>query len=738
MEPLQGAERLILQTIHDLNGGVVGPVEDQEITRKCNIPRHDVNNWFLTLQEKGYVNIIVTSDGRSAEITPKGIQLLRQLEQTFAPTTSSSKIVFKGLRAFGKEDAGFFLELLPGSRGPDGLPECVRFWKYKIEESDSDKTFQVGLIYGPSGCGKSSLMEAGIIPNLDDSVIPIYVQATANETEFRLLNALRRYCPFLPHGSPLFSTLQGKQDIPAGKKVMIVLDQFEQWLHAKFDTENSELLLALKECDGEKVQCVLMVRDDFWTPVSRFLKQLGVEQQEGKNIQMIDFFEHRHAKNVLVAFGKSLGRLGTSGNLTNEQSGFLDAALSTLVEERKFTCIALVLFTELVKDETWEKSTLAGIGSFQEIGLTFLKAHFVSENAPQRQRKHKNAAEAVLAFLLPEQGTTIKGAMKTEESLRQASGYAHRKDDWDELLRILDLELRLITETRQGPQVLVERDVSGLSGEQEVLQAKQKVYQLTHDLCVTSVREWVCEAKDLETEKQKRSWRGRAELLLRDYSGWWAVRPDNSQLPSLLQWLNIWWLTQKNNWNAQERSLMQKASQFYFIRVGSVFLVTALMIFIVWYAIAIHRIPYSHSQVEMNVLPGFGALFGQKGEFEGEEEMMLMLVNAVHREANFGLGAEVYFNIHVSAPFDNHYQDFRARLDYDEGKYKVLGSITLLVNPQSRTYRLARADRLRKSFFVPQANPGEKLVVILSYTIQRVGVEQPVVRVMVLLDNKSM
>ena len=45
------------------------------------------------------------------------------------PSTSSSpKVVFKGLRAFNGQDAGFFLELLPGSRGPDGLPECVRFW----------------------------------------------------------------------------------------------------------------------------------------------------------------------------------------------------------------------------------------------------------------------------------------------------------------------------------------------------------------------------------------------------------------------------------------------------------------------------------------------------------------------------------------------------------------------------------------------------------------------------------
>ena len=78
-------------------------------------------------------------------------------------------IVPRGLRSFGPEDADFFLDLLPGSRGRDGLPESIRFWKTRIEESDPDKTFDVGLIYGPSGCGKSSLVKAGLLPQLSKS-----------------------------------------------------------------------------------------------------------------------------------------------------------------------------------------------------------------------------------------------------------------------------------------------------------------------------------------------------------------------------------------------------------------------------------------------------------------------------------------------------------------------------------------------------------------------------------------
>ena len=54
------------------------------------------------------------------------------------------KIVPKGLRSFDAQDADFFLELLPGPRDRDGLPESIRFWKTRIEETDPDKTFRWG------------------------------------------------------------------------------------------------------------------------------------------------------------------------------------------------------------------------------------------------------------------------------------------------------------------------------------------------------------------------------------------------------------------------------------------------------------------------------------------------------------------------------------------------------------------------------------------------------------------
>src|SRR5262249_30568116 len=127
------------------------------------------------------------------------------------PTPTSDeqqvRIVPKGLRAFDAHDADFFLELLPGPRDREGLPESIRFWKTRIEETDADNTFAVGLVYGPSGCGKSSLVKAGLLPRLSDRVIAVYVEATAEETETRLLNGLRKRYPTLPAQLGLKETL---------------------------------------------------------------------------------------------------------------------------------------------------------------------------------------------------------------------------------------------------------------------------------------------------------------------------------------------------------------------------------------------------------------------------------------------------------------------------------------------------------------------------------------------------
>ena len=477
------------------------------------------------------------------------------------------KIVPKGLRSFDAHDADFFLELLPGPRDREGLPDSIRFWKTRIEEKDADNTFSVGLIYGPSGCGKSSLVKAGLLPRLSDDVIAVYVEATAAETEARLLNGLRKRCPALPDNLGLKETLAALrrgQGMPVGKKVLIVLDQFEQWLHAKKEEENTELVQALRQCDGGRVQCIVMVRDDFWMAATRFMRELEVRLVEGQNSAAVDLFPIRHAEKVLAAFGRAFGVLPENPSETSkDQKQFLEQAVAGLAQEGKVISVRLALFAEMMKGKAWTPASLKAVGGTEGVGVTFLEETFSAATAPPEHRYHQKAARADLKILLPETGSDIKGHMRSYAELLEASGYGSRPKDFDDLIRILDNEIRLITPT----------DPEGKDANSDsVLQTKpgQKYYQLTHDYLVHSIREWL-------TRKQKETRRGRAELLLADRAAVWNARPENRQLPSLLQWFTIRWWTQKKNWTPPQKKMMAKAGRYHAVRGLVLAMVLALV-----------------------------------------------------------------------------------------------------------------------------------------------------------------
>ncbi len=466
---------------------------------------------------------------------------------TPTPDSQPIKIVPKGLRSFDAHDADFFLELLPGPRDRDGLPDSIRFWKTRIEEADADSTFAVGLIYGPSGCGKSSLVKAGLLPRLAETVLAVYIEATA-ETETRLLNSLRKRCPNLPLNLGLKETLadlRRGQGLPTGKKVLLVLDQFEQFLHAHKDEENTELVQALRQCDGSRLQCVVLVRDDFWMAATRFMRELEIRLVEADNSAAVDLFPPRHAEKVLAAFGRAFGALPENcSEISKEQKQFLEQAVSGLAQDGKVISVRLALFAEMIKGKAWSPATLRAVGGAEGVGVTFLEETFCAATAPPQHRYYEKAARAVLKLLLPESGTDIKGHMRSHEELLAASGCGKRLRDFEDLLRILDSEVRLITPTDSVGQAF-----------QPDLPA-EKYYQLTHDYLVPSLRDWL-------TRKQKETRRGRAELLLADRAAVWNTRRENRQLPSLLQWLQVRSLTRSKSWTPPQRQMMQQAGRYH-------------------------------------------------------------------------------------------------------------------------------------------------------------------------------
>ncbi|CAN5274661.1 hypothetical protein BH11PLA2_BH11PLA2_43400 [soil metagenome] len=459
--------------------------------------------------------------------------------------TRPPRVVPKGLRAFDANDADFFLKLIPGPRDRDGLPDSIRFWKQHLEQPDASATFAVGLLYGPSGCGKSSFMRAGLLPRLRENVNAICIDATPADTELKLLTAVKKVRKDVTAAETLSEALAMIRRKPAAK-IVLVIDQFEQWLSTHADPTNSELFKALRQCDGGAVQALLLVRDDFWMAATRFFQALEITLQEGFNSAAVDLFDSDHARKVLAGFGRAFNKLpARRTEYTTGQNQFLDAAVTGLADASgRVVCVRLALFAEMVKGKPWEPATLDAIGGLDGVGVAFLEDTFGSTAAPSH-RYHQAAARGVLKALLPPLGTNIKTVMAPREALLKASGYEIRPQDYDALMKILDGELRLVTPT-------------------ESAEASGNHFQLTHDFLVPSLRDWL-------TRKQKETRRGRAELLLAERASLWQAKPSRRHEPSLIEWLRVRTLTKSKTWTPPERKMMRNAGRRY-----GVILVTAV------------------------------------------------------------------------------------------------------------------------------------------------------------------
>lgn len=487
-------------------------------------------------------------------------QELLDWQHTPEPQKQTKPIIPRGLRAFDASDAQAFLELLPGPRNREGLPESIDFWKQRLEMQDAENTFAVGVLLGPSGCGKSSLVRAGLLPRVDSRVISLYIEATAMETENRLLHAIGKRFPEISAEQGLVRAFQALRNRADENKIVVVIDQFEQWLHAQPSTVDAPLVGALRHCDGAALQSLLLVRDDFAMPLARFMELVDLPLVQGHNFATVDLIDTDHARRVLKRFGQGLGRLPLrSDEFSKEQHDFLDAVTSGLARDARIVPVHLALLTEMIKNKPWVPITLHQVGGTEGIGVNFLEETFGGRGGNPTHRLHQRAVREVLKALLPEVGSDIKGHMRSHEELLALSGYEQQPWKFNELLRMLDGELRLITPTDpEGTRSDFGSDLGS------------RHFQLTHDYLVPSLREWL-------THKQRETPRGRAKLMLTERAEAYRLQPSARNLPSFLEWLRIHSLTQSRSWTAAERKVTQAATSYYAHRMAALAVLLLLL-----------------------------------------------------------------------------------------------------------------------------------------------------------------
>jgi hypothetical protein len=288
----------------------------------------------------------------------------------------------------------------------------------------------------------------------------------------------------------------------------------------------------------------------------------------------VDLFDLNHARKVLRLFGQAYEKLPEStADMTRDQKQFLDDAIAAIQHEGSVSPVRLSLFAEMMKHDAWEPVTLRRVGGAEGLGVAFLERWFSKSDSPPHSRAHAGAARDVLKALLPEPGVHIRGHFRPAGELLVASGYYDRPDRFEDLLQLLDHQLRLVTPTNPESHVLAtevcEPSHSPPYG--------QRLYQLTHDFMVEPIREWV-------TQGQRRTVRGRAELCLAERVSLWTTKPESRQLPGLWEWARIRLFTDSKSWTPPQRRMLRQAARRSLVNAGLVAACIAVLAFVGWEA----------------------------------------------------------------------------------------------------------------------------------------------------------
>lgn len=469
--------------------------------------------------------------GSAAEIAAD-LEVVRNVLDAPNSLNRKSKKIFvpPGLRAFNESESGELLQLLPGTRDIRGIPLSVLQWKNKLEyPTDYEGEREaVHYLYGPSGAGKSSFVQAALIPQFSDQTEVLWLRASRNHLERDLQDLLQqRYDLREPSLSKSLILLRKRPHKRDFKRLVIVVDQFEQWLTSK-SRYDSDLVDALAHACAE-IQWLFVTRSEYWMELSEFAAEQDHPLVQERNCETIKLLDRVAGKQALVQLGIWYG--GFDGeSLAPPQQKLVDHIIEELVRQDEYVnCARLSCLAQILsRRQIWTHRSFIEAGGLAEIEVEFLEHLFRGPKAPAHYKRLVPAIQWIVQQLLPKLDSPICETKLLPDTC------PYPKKMQETALAVLVQDLQLVARS----------DAPHLKG--------QTGYRIVHEFLGISFRRW-------SDQVDKTSVAGRARLKLRDKAEIWEMTQKKEHLPSPFEWIQLSLLTSAERRSESESRLLQKS-----------------------------------------------------------------------------------------------------------------------------------------------------------------------------------
>lgn len=475
--------------------------------------------------------------------------LLEALHALTAPKTSDETPPdVLSLQALTQRNAGYYRDLV-NAIGGEGLGPQIDTFLARILRQKPDEVVlplpPVIALSAPSGAGKSSWVAAGMLPTLrnrDHSNSLIIVHLNADEsrspngpvterTVQRLRSLLIYRLGLLPNTTDSLDTIlrAWKRRASASQilrskrhpKLLIVLDQFEQWLSVHGHAAGSQLEQALTNCDGDTLQVLLVFRSDarFTDAAMELMDRCGAtytDRSNGFRLRPLNGSTAEATLRHLLNAGNV--RLAEQPAATSQD--ILQHSRKLLEAEQQGSILPVwtVLMARFIARHADRPHEILKRESFSEIAQCHIEEIFAEMDglidSEVQRREFREIRNSILARLL-----TLEANREQTEDIVEAS----------QLTQISELATGSPPATvSRVIELLLHHDLLTLLHERSDEGSMQAVCKLTHEFLHRPLR--------LVLQKLPE---GRDERLYREFRDAWWRDPSPRNLPGIKQYIGI-------------------------------------------------------------------------------------------------------------------------------------------------------------------------------------------------------